>query len=128
MALWSGGIGVSHYAERKGFTTLESTAAGRVVGSLQVCKDLAISGDLWDHLARNFVEAARGEVHVFMRIYKQTSSLLTVEIPRLRQLIPDIKIKWHALFGDDAHIREIGRGGRKPTMPRSTTKTRPTAC
>ena len=41
-----------------------------------------------------------------MRVYNPTSSLLRVEIPVLKGLL-GVKIKWHALVGEDNAIKEI---------------------
>jgi hypothetical protein len=115
MALWTGGFDVSRYAERKKFSTLEGTTAGRVLDSLELYKDWAIIGILWNHLSRVFVQGAQGEVHVFMRVHDPRSVLLTEEIPGLKALdeMTGITIRWHALFGQRLEeIREIDARGK----------------
>jgi hypothetical protein len=107
LALWSGGFDVSKYAEGRRFSTLEHTVAGRLFQELELYKDWGIIGEFWDQLSRVFVQAAQGEVHVFMRTHDPMSTLLTREVKTLRQ-IPGVTIRWHALFGEAlGDIREI---------------------
>jgi hypothetical protein len=110
MALWSGGFDVSVYADGRGFSTLEHTAAGRVFESLELYRDWAIIGELWNALSRAFVDGAQGEVHVFMRTHDPTSVLLAQEVPGVKD--HRIAIRWHVLFGEAlADIREIDAHG-----------------
>jgi hypothetical protein len=115
MALWTGGFDVSRYAEKKNFSTLEGTAAGRVLDSLELYKDWDIIGVLWNHLSRVFVRGAQGEVHVFMRVHDPKSVLLAEEIPGLKALddMTGITIRWHALFGEQLEdIKELDASGK----------------
>jgi hypothetical protein len=110
MALWSGGFDVSVYAEGRGFSTLEHTAAGRVFEALELYSDWAIIGEFWNALSRAFVDGAQGEVHVFMRTHDPTSVLLAQEVPGVKD--HRIAIRWHVLFGEAlADIREIDAHG-----------------
>jgi hypothetical protein len=116
MALWTGGFDVSLYAEKKNFSTLEGTAAGRVLNSLELYKEWKIIGVLWNHLSRVFVQGAQGEVHVFMRVHDPKSVALAEEVPGLKALdaMRGITIKWHALFGERLEdIKEIDEDGKK---------------
>jgi hypothetical protein len=115
MALWTGGFDVSLYAEKKNFSTLEGTAAGRVLQSLELYKDWDIIGVLWNHLSRVFVQGAQGEVHVFMRVHDPESVAFDEEIPGLKALdaMRGITIKWHALFGERLEdIKEVDDSGK----------------
>lgn len=101
LALWSGGYDVSKYAQQQGFSTLESTPAGRVFAALELYKDPGAVVPLWDHLSEQFMEQNdQGPAHVFLRTHDPLSTLYQREAPALTQLDPDRGVTWHPLHGD----------------------------
>lgn len=99
VALWSGGIATSLYARSKGFTTLESTQAGKIYDALKLFRDFSTLGPLWNNLSRQFVRSMTGEVHVFMRVYTPDSVLFRQELPELGPKIGRevSAVRWHVL-------------------------------
>jgi hypothetical protein len=101
LALWSGGYDVSKYAQQQGYSTLESTPAGRVFAALELYKDPGAVVPLWDHLSEQFVKQnAQGPAHVFLRTHDPLSTLYQREAPALTRLDPDRGVTWHPLHGD----------------------------
>jgi hypothetical protein len=101
MALWSGGDDVSKYAQMKGYSTLESTPAGRVIAGLELYKDPKAVTPLWNHLSEEFVrQNPKGSAHVFMRTHDPMSVLYRQEIGTIGKLSPDRATVWHPLVGD----------------------------
>jgi hypothetical protein len=104
LALWSGGIEISQYARRLGYWCLETTVLGEMFDRIKLYNYERALWDLWDHLAKTFVEHVRhaGEIHVFVRNFDQKSTLLKVEYPRLLQLMHErrLRFKWHVIVGD----------------------------
>ena len=64
--------------------------------------------DLWDYLARAFVDQMCGsEVHIFVRNFDRKSTLLRVEVPHLERTGRDFQMRWHALVGDGDDPKEL---------------------
>ncbi|MBE2200214.1 MAG: DUF4157 domain-containing protein [Anaerolinea sp.] len=114
-ALWSGGIGTSLYARSLGYTTLESTQAGKVYDALKLFANFSTLGPLWNNLSRQFVRAMTGEVHVFMRVYNPASVLFRQELPELNPKVGASvsSIRWHVLREwSHAALKEVDAQGR----------------
>jgi hypothetical protein len=67
--LWSGGQLAQQYAVERGYTTLESTIAGKVLNNLKILGDgdngwNVLSG-LWAQMSTKYAETVSGEVHCF---------------------------------------------------------------
>ncbi|WP_257456078.1 hypothetical protein [Archangium lipolyticum] len=101
LALWSGGYDVSKHAQLNGYTTLESTPAGRVLSGLEIYKDPKAVTPMWNHLSEEFVKQnPEGPAHAFMRTHDPTSVLYRQEIQTLEKFSPDRPVTWHPLVGD----------------------------
>ncbi|MFC4909566.1 hypothetical protein [Actinomadura gamaensis] len=111
MALWSGGIDVSRYAEGKGHTPLEATRLGRICDQLELNSNWKLQAPLWNVLSTAFVQRATVPVHIYLRAYDPESVLMAQEIPQLRivqRLNPDVRLVWHPLYTTpDNKIKEI---------------------
>lgn len=119
LALWSGGIAVSLYARSLGYTTLESTQAGKVYDGLKLFENFSTLGPLWNNLSRQFVRNMTGEVHVFMRVYDPSSVLFRQELPELSPMIGAqvSRVRWHILRNwSHADLTEVdNRGNPSPS-------------
>ncbi|QRN94225.1 hypothetical protein JRI60_34495 [Archangium violaceum] len=101
LALWSGGYDVSKHAQLKGYTTLESTPAGRALSGLEIYKDPKAVTPMWNHLSEEFVrQNPEGTAHAFMRTHDPTSVLYRQEIQTIEKFSPDRPVTWHPLVGD----------------------------
>ncbi|KFA91699.1 hypothetical protein [Archangium violaceum] len=98
LALWSGGYDVSKHAQLKGYSTLESTPAGRALSGLEIYKDPKAVTPMWNHLSEEFVrQNPRGPAHALMRTHDPKSVLYRQE---LQTLAPDRPVVFHPLVGD----------------------------
>ncbi|MCY1074120.1 hypothetical protein [Archangium lansingense] len=101
LALWSGGYDVSKHAQLKGYTTLESTPAGRALSGLEIYKDPKAVTPMWNHLSEEFVrQNPQGPAHAFMRTHDPKSVLYRQELQTLEQLSPNRPVVFHPLVGD----------------------------
>lgn len=113
LALWSGGIAISQYARKLGYYCLETTRAGELFDEAKLYNNDTSLWDLWDYLAKAFVDQMCGtEVHIFVRNFDRKSTLLQVEVPHLEKMGRDFRMKWHAIVGD----------GNDPSDLRAVTK------
>ncbi len=122
LALWSGGIAISQYARKLGYYCLETTLAGEMFDEAKIYNNDTALWELWDYLARAFVDQMCGTaVHIFVRNFDRKSTLLRVEVPHLERMGRDFQIKWHAIVGegDDSHdLRAVTKDGElKPETP-----------
>ncbi|WNG33690.1 hypothetical protein F0U61_08640 [Archangium violaceum] len=101
LALWSGGYDVSKYAQLNGYTTLESTPAGRALSGLEIYKDPKAVTPMWNHLSEEFVrQNPQGEAHAFMRTHDPKSVLYRQELQTIEQYSPNRPVVFHPLVGD----------------------------
>lgn len=86
MALWSGDMALSMFANSEGFTTLESTPLGNILNKkleFLLWKDHCIS-ELWSALDKAYVNELGSEtVEVYMNSFRHSSILLSKSIPQL---------------------------------------------
>ena len=117
LALWSGGIAISQYARKLGYCCLETTRAGEMLDSAKLYNLDKSLWNLWDYLARAFVDQVRGyEVHIFVRNIDRKSTLLQVEVPHLLTMERDLQIKWHVIVDTDTgDLRALTRDGEPKT-------------
>jgi hypothetical protein len=112
-ALWSGGYGVSMYAQGKGYRTLEVTAAGKMFDQLKLFKDFSTLGPLWNNISKKFVSSFAGETHVFVRTMDKGSVLFRQELGEAVHLDGIQAMKWHVMKGADlATLTEIDGSGK----------------
>jgi hypothetical protein len=113
IALWSGGIAISQYARRLGYCCLETTRLGEMFDRVRLYRNEQALWQLWDYLAKAFVDQAQrfGQVHIFVRNFDRKSTLLTVEYPRVLEMLRNRKagfqIKWHVIVGDSDRPEEL---------------------
>ncbi|QRK12663.1 hypothetical protein JQX13_23090 [Archangium violaceum] len=101
LALWSGGYDVSKHAQLKGYTTLESTPAGRALSGLEIYKDPKAVTPMWNHLSEEFVrQNPQGPAHAFMRTHDPKSVLYRQELQTIEQFSPNRPVVFHPLVGD----------------------------
>ncbi len=108
LALWSGGIAISQYARELGYRCLETTAAGEMFNNAKLYNIDESLWNLWDYLAKEFVDQIRGsELHIFVRNIDRKSTLVQVEVPHLLQKREDLRIRWHVIVGDSDDPKEL---------------------
>jgi hypothetical protein len=122
LALWSGGIAISQYARGLGYYCLETTLAGEIFDDAKIYHDDTALWDLWDYMAKVFVDQMSGaEVHIFVRNFDRKSTLLKVEVPHLQALQRNLAMKWHAIVGESDDPRDLlavtKDGELKPETP-----------
>ncbi|PTL76616.1 hypothetical protein [Vitiosangium sp. GDMCC 1.1324] len=101
LALWSGGYDVSKYAQLKGYTTLESTPAGRALSGMEIYKDPKAVTPMWNYLSEEFVKQnPEGPAHAFMRTHDPSSVLYRRELQTLEKYSPNRPTVFHPLAGD----------------------------
>lgn len=96
-ALWSGGFEMSLYAQERGYTPLEMTAAGNIFNLIHFHERFSYIGKFWNMISTYFIRNIRGEVDVFMRMYDKSSVLFAVEIPELEKM--GVRIRYHVVKG-----------------------------
>lgn len=112
MALWSGGYEVSEYAQKLGYTCLESTQLGAMIQRGKYYHHERDLFRLWNYLSEEFVNQVTGtDVHVFCRNFDRNSVLLQIEYPRLLQLMKEkgktFNFCWHVLVGDSPNPSDL---------------------
>jgi hypothetical protein len=101
LALWSGGYDVSRYAQQKGYTTLESTPAGKSLSGLEIYKAPKAVTPMWNHRSEEFVKQnPHGPAHAFIRTHDPTSVLYRQEVQTLQKQSGNRPLIWHPLVGD----------------------------
>jgi len=105
MALWSGGIDLTGYAERKHYSPLESTPLAMAYTAINQYASWELLRPLWAQLSRQFVMLARMRpVHIFVRTFDPYGGILfTEEIFALRERaqelgLQDFPQRWHMLY------------------------------
>lgn len=111
MALWCGGSEACIYAANAGFWTLESCPFYQLTDGLLVDLAWGRVSPLWAVFSRQFVDSGRGAVHCFLRSYRSSSILATVELPTLLARRPGTRVWWHALARVDGIVFELDRHG-----------------
>lgn len=114
-ALWSGGIGTSMYARKKGHRTLESNpVAQTVMAVMEECKEFGSDGqvplDVWqnnyarlfDAMSVKFVqEMQNDELHVYFTDIDETKTLMAKELPQVASNPNIKKVVFHRLVSKD---------------------------
>ena len=118
LALWSGGVDLSEYAQDElGYRCLETSKLGGILNQAQLYRNDTRTWDLWDPLAEAFVEQVRRhqEVHVFVRTFDQESTLLQGEYPKLVERLAERAnpesaermFKFHVIVGDTGRTKDM---------------------
>lgn len=121
--LWSGGQLAQQYAQNRGYTTLESTVAGRVLNNLKILGDgdngwNVLSG-LWAQMSTKYAETVTGEVHCFQATQGPIFTNFEKIVVDARNAVPGavaVTFKYHALVSTGpgryyANIGEVNQTG-----------------
>ncbi|MEU8635356.1 hypothetical protein AB0C38_24600 [Amycolatopsis sp. NPDC048633] len=105
-ALWSEGVDLADYAEDRGFTTLEKQEFYTVTKGLIFLDEWKRVRPLWAKLSARYAGKLRNVIHLFMRLWKPNSIMVSVELEAVRNVEAasdhEITLKFHGMaWGDD---------------------------